>query len=98
MNALDLVLEKEKYNLGEKVKGTLNIVIDSDTEIRSVKVLVLGIEKCWYTSYHSNSSQRIELKDIFFSKDIYNYIKSAATRLQSKKGKLGDRNFKYSVF
>jgi hypothetical protein len=45
MNALDLALQKEKYNLGEKVKGTIKLIIDSDTEIRSVKFLVLGIEK-----------------------------------------------------
>jgi hypothetical protein len=56
MNTVDLILEKEKYNPGEKVKGTIKLVIDSDIEIRSVKFLVLGIEKCWYTISDSTGS------------------------------------------
>lgn len=48
MTTLDLILEKEKYNPGEKVKGKIELVIDSDVEVRSVEFLVSGVEKAWY--------------------------------------------------
>jgi hypothetical protein len=97
MTTLDLVLEKEKYNPGEKVKGTVKLVIDSDVEIRSVKFLVSGVEKAWYTTYSTSGSQYHEEEDTFFSRDIYNYLKSAATRLPSKKGKFGFARGSWSI-
>ena len=36
MNTLNLKLEKQDYNPGEKVKGTIELAIDSDVEIRSI--------------------------------------------------------------
>ena len=71
MTTLDLILEKEKYNPGEKVKGKIELVIDSDVEVRSVEFLVSGVEKAWYTTYSHGGSQRYEEEDIFFLKDIY---------------------------
>lgn len=70
MTTLDLILEKEKYNPREKVKGTIGLIIDSDVEIRSVEFLVSGVEKAWYTTYSYGGSQRYEQEDTFFSKDI----------------------------
>jgi arrestin (S-antigen)-like protein len=85
MKTFDVELEKQHYYPGERARGTVNLTLDSDTEIRSIKFLVLGTERVWTTVGYN----RVEESYRFFSEDLYNFLKAQVKRLPSKKEKYG---------